>query len=716
MKTVKPYSFFCSQQLNKYVAAVASHTATIVMLFGFFCVVINAEATNYLVSDKSSLQSKMSAALPGDTITVANGTYNWGQIIFTNTKASSATAWIVLQAQTRNGVVFTGTTYLQFSGTRILIAGFKFTNGSSPVDVIQFRSSSTVFANYCRVTNITIDNYNSDSTGAYLNNGSDIDNKWVSLYGTHNRVDHCTFINKFNAGATVVVWYDNNNYPAKSTATYHTIDSNYFKGRGYLGSNGGESIRVGTSANSRTDGYNLVAYNLFEDEVEIDPEIISNKSNYNTYCYNTIRNCKGGITMRHGRYCSVYGNFFIVNNAAVTSSYGVRLIDKGHKVYNNYIEATNGNKNSLTSLRCPIILYNGLSSTNDTTDASKANGYFPADSCLVAFNTIVNAVGGAGIVLGFTDGGSNTYQPKGIIVANNLIKMSSGQAAYIDAVNTQLTYTAEGNIYNAISGLGLSSANGFNNTTLTFGARSNGILVSPTLVQDAAINTSNYASILNNIDAQQQARTAIFDVGASELDGTGTVVAFPLDSTLVGAGTPIVTLPVTVTMFNGFIANNAVTLQWQVQNEINFKTYEIEYGSDGINFSTVAAITATQQVNYQFTQALPNQPKLYYRLKLIDTDGTYSYSKVVAINNNHLLRASLYPNPANSFIIVKIDNASSNVIVAVINNLGQVLEKVQVNGSQISIATNQLASGLYHVQISQDGRSVNNLPFIINKF
>ena len=497
-------------------------------------------ATNYTVSTLATLQSRMNAALPGDTVIVTNGTYSWGAINITNNNGNANSAWIVMKAQNLNGVTFTGATSLSFYGRRILVTGFKFSNGSvGTSNVIQFRNLSNIAASYCRLSNITIDNYNSDSTGGVSGIGPNVDNKWVSIFGTNNRLDHCTFINKFNAGATVVVWFDNDNYPQQSTPTYHRIDSNYFNGRGYQGGNGGESIRIGTSSVSTSYGYNIVEYNLFEGMVQTEPEIISNKTCFNTYRFNTFKNCSGGLTLRHGRYCNVYGNFFIVDNAAVTKSYGIRIIDKGHRVFNNYIEGVNGNSGSLSSLRCPIILYNGQWSVNDTTNPAHSSGYWPADSSIVAFNTIVNCKGGAGITMAHTDNGTLPFQPLGMIVSNNIIKMSTGQGAYLDPLSTLATYSAEGNVYDAPSGLGLSSSIGFSNAAMTFGAKLNGVLTPPSLVQDAALNSINYA-LLNNQDAQGQTRSSQFDIGADEINGTGNILNYPLTPNLVGAGSPTI--------------------------------------------------------------------------------------------------------------------------------------------------------------------------------
>jgi len=671
-------------------------------------------ATNYTVSTKTDLQNKMTAALPGDTVVVVNGTYNWGQFGFNNTKGTSTSKWIVLKAETRNGVVFTGNTFFQFGGKKIMVTGFKFANGNAGLnDVIQFRSPGGTSAHYCRLNNVTIENYSSDSTGATAGLSSSIDNKWVSLYGTNNRVDHCTFIDKCNAGATVVVWYDNNTYPQLSTPTYHKIDSNYFNKRSFLGDNGGESMRIGVSTTSRTKGFNTIEYNLFENCSQTEPEIISNKSGFNTYRYNSFKNCDGGLTLRHGRYCSVYGNFFVVDNPAKTNSYGIRVIDKGHKIYNNYLEGILGNKNKLTSLRCPIILYNGLSATTDTTDPTKAAGYFPTDSVIVAFNTIVNCSGGAGIVLGFTDNGANIYQPLGVTIANNLIKMTTGQAAYNSTTNTQLTYVAEGNIYKAPNGLGLSSSTGFTTNTLTFGSRLNGILQPPTLVQDAATNTNNYATMLAGLDANGKTRTSVYDIGCTELNGTGTVVASPLDSTQVGAGTPLIVTPVHLISFTATQIKNEIQLNWRVENEINFSSYSIEKSINGIDFENIGNLIASNKSNYTFTAQSFNNVKLYFRLKLIDMDGSFSYSNIVVVKLSDKTEVNLYPNPAKGFVSVNINKITPNTYLVLNDFTGSLINKILLTKSVTNFSLSNLASGMYTAQLIENNQIIKTIPFIV---
>jgi poly(beta-D-mannuronate) lyase len=671
-------------------------------------------ATIYNVSTKTDLQNKMTAAIPGDTVVVVNGTYNWGQFGFNNTKGTATSNWIVLKAETRNGVVFTGNTFFQFGGKRIMVTGFKFANGNAGLDdVIQFRSPGGTSAHYCRLNNITIENYSSDSTGAAAGLSSSIDNKWVSLYGINNRIDHCTFIDKFNAGATVVVWFDNQVYPLKSTPTYHRIDSNYFNKRSFMGGNGGESMRIGTSQASRTYAFNTIEYNLFENLTQTEPEIISNKTGFNTIRYNTFKNCSGGITLRHGRYSTVYGNFFIISNPSVKYDYGIRVIDKGHKIYNNYLEGLNGNKNNLTSLRSPIILYNGFYSVNDTTDPNHSSVYWPADSCIVAFNTLVNCEGGAGIVLGFTDNGANIYQPLGVTIANNLIKMSTGQAAYNPPTNTQLTYLAQGNTYNAPNGVGLSSSTGFSNVTLNFGSRVNGILMPPSVVQDAAVNTSTYSNLLNGLDANGKTRSSIYDVGCTELNVTGSVVASLLDSTQVGAGKPIIVTPVHLISFTSTRIKNEIQLNWIVENEINFSRYEIEKSINGIDFEIIGNVTASNKSDYTFTLINSYSIKQYFRLKLIDKDGSFTYSNVVVLKLNDKTEASLYPNPAKGFVSINVNKITPNTYLVLNDFTGRIINKFLLTESITNFSISNLASGMYTIQLIENNQIIKTIPFII---
>lgn len=673
------------------------------LLISCFILIVNRSgyAAVYSVNTRADLQTRMSAALPGDTVMVLKNTYNWGTISFTNIAGNAAAAPIVLMAQTVGGVVFTGSTRIEFRGNNIQLAGFTFNNGNAGSNaVIRLGTSSSNVSNDCRITNITIDNYNS---------AVDVENEWIGIFGLRNRIDHCTFINKSNPRATVVVWYSPVSYPAEAVSTYHRIDSNYFKGRSYMGANGGETIRVGDSNSSRTNGFNVIEYNLFEDCKQAEPEIISNKSDFNVYRYNTFRNCDGGLTLRHGRYCQVYGNYFIRNSASTTAAYGVRVIDKGHKVFNNYFEGLNGNGGGTSQNRAVISLMNGLST--DSTDAAAASGYFPADSSVVAFNTIVDCKGGGAIVVGNTSGG--TYEPKGIVLANNLVKMNSGTALYSNPANTSTTFFSEGNIYQAPNGLGMTTT-GWQSQTLSFSAPSNGFVHPPSLVTDASVNTTSYVDLVNNKDVTARSRSAIFDVGCEELNGTGIIINKPLNPWEVGANSTGTTLPIELLSFTATANGKFVDVQWTSTNEDNLREYQLEYSEDANQFHTLAIVPAKHSPSTYTYRHSVRAKQLLYRIRQVDEDGKFIYSRVVKVNAM-IAGVLLSPNPASSFVSIS-HNDKKFTEMKMVDVYGRTVWRsmhVQPNSS-LRVSIQHLPAGLYYVQVYNSNSLISSSSFIKN--
>ena len=685
----------------------------------------SSSATTTKVNTLASLTAAFSNALPGDTIIVANGTYNWGEILLANTKGNAVSAWIIVRSETVSGVTFTGNTYIKFSGNRIRIDGFRFINGNAGTNpVIGFRSSTTALANYSRVSNITIDNYNT------LSPDTTVENEWIGIFGVRNRLDHCNFINKSNPRATVVIWYSTATFPEKSISTYHLIDSNYFLGRSYMGGNGGESIRVGVGNNSRTDGFNIIEYNLFENCIQKEPEIVSNKSFRNTYRYNTFRNCNGGLTLRMGRYCEVYGNFFIVTDPTKTDSYGIRVIDKGHRVTNNYFEGLLGGSGSLTNMRAPISIFNGSFASSDSLNPGVLNGeYFPADSAVIAYNTVVNCFSGAGIRLGYTNYGANTFQPRGVRLGNNIIKMSEGRVVDLNAANTSLTYLAEGNVYNAPGGLGISNATGFTANSLIFGARNNGILPPPASgVQDASANTAFYAAMLSGSDAQRQYRSSVYDIGCDELNGTGNVVVGPLDSTKVGVGKAGLIASQTITFpalpvksageadFDpGATASSGLVVTYASSNPA---VATIVNGKIRIVGSGLSIITASQSGNANYDSAVSVRQNFIVR-----TNYTYAPSKMTVLGGSGCVCTSgtLATNDASYYTVASTTKSTRKTDwygSVVIGQPASTVNKITINydGKNSSAKTQVLY--LYNWVSSSwtqiDSRSVSTSDVTIN--
>lgn len=353
----------------------------------------------YVVTSAAEIQDAMATAQPGDTLLMTlNG--NWVDADIKFRGFGTAAAPITLKSESSTEpVVLSGASRLRMSGSYLVASGLKFHDGAltkSGDQVIQFRTSSSELADHCRLTNTAIVNYNpSDSAFDY---------RWVGLYGTHNRVDHCYFSGKNNQGPLLIVWRRSD-----GTADHHTVVRNYFGNfASGISSNGLETIRIGVSATSLSDSSSVVSNNLFE-RCNGEAEIISVKSGDNVLKGNTFDSCEGSLTLRHGRGNTVDGNFFLGKGARLTG--GVRIIDSDHTVINNYFEGLRGMKE-----RAAVSFTNGLVD-------SPLNGYHVAKRATVAFNTFYDCKEA------FRLGAKSSNNPVAVedcVVANNAVFTDKG--------------------------------------------------------------------------------------------------------------------------------------------------------------------------------------------------------------------------------------------------------------------------------------------------
>lgn len=294
--------------------------------FVFFVFLFSAK-DGFSQTNITGAVNTLKTAKPGDTIVVANGTYKDIEISFIG-KGDSAKP-IVIKAQTPGSVIISGQSSLRLAGIGLEVNGFYFTNGYAPKGAaIEFRSGSEV-ANYCRITACAIDNYNPPSR--------ETENSWVLMYGRNNRFDHNSIVGKLNAGVTFAVILDEE----RNIENHHLIDHNYFGERPNLGSNGGETIRVGTSQSSLLSSRTRIENNLFE-HCDGEVEVVSIKSCDNVIRRNMFYESAGVLALRHGNRNLVENNVFLGNNKPNTG--GIRVINEGHIIRNNHLEGLAGDR------------------------------------------------------------------------------------------------------------------------------------------------------------------------------------------------------------------------------------------------------------------------------------------------------------------------------------------------------------------------------------
>lgn len=300
---------------------------------------------------------------PGDKVVLANGEWSNVELVFRGDGLPDRP--IELTAQEPGKVIITGQSNLGISGSYLIVSGLVFKDGYTPTtEVIAFRTSKEDLANHVRVTNTVIDDFSNPERFA-----SDI---WVSIYGKNNRFDHNSLLNKGNAGVTLAVRMNTE----ASRENGHIIEYNYFGPRQILGSNGGETLRIGTSHFSREYSNTIVRNNYF-DRTNGEHEIISNKACGNEFRDNVFFESQGTLTMRHGHYTLVEGNYFLGNRKPNTG--GIRIINENQTVRNNYLYGLTGHR-----FRGALVIMNGVPN-------GPINRYDPVIDSLMNNNIVVDS-------------------------------------------------------------------------------------------------------------------------------------------------------------------------------------------------------------------------------------------------------------------------------------------------------------------------------------
>jgi Big-like domain-containing protein/type IX secretion system substrate protein/endonuclease/exonuclease/phosphatase family protein len=115
-------------------------------------------------------------------------------------------------------------------------------------------------------------------------------------------------------------------------------------------------------------------------------------------------------------------------------------------------------------------------------------------------------------------------------------------------------------------------------------------------------------------------------------------------------------LPVSLVNFSAIKVLNSVKLYWTTAQEINSRNFVVEKSVDGIHFENIGSITAAGNSStvhqYELVDGKPVNGINYYRLKSIDNDNKFTYSKVITITFTKNILIKLFPNPARELVQV----------------------------------------------------------------
>jgi hypothetical protein len=181
-------------------------------------------------------------------------------------------------------------------------------------------------------------------------------------------------------------------------------------------------------------------------------------------------------------------------------------------------------------------------------------------------------------------------------------------------------------------------------------------------------------------------------------------------------------LPVEWLYFNVENQGNANRLLWATASEENAQSFEVERSLDGVNFEKIGAKAAagnsTVTNYYDFMDNNPQNGLNYYRIKLINTDGTEEFTEIKVIENTFAVDFSVYPNPSSDIIhFNSTTDKVEDIKVEILDILGRVVKteihKSVIGKNNVPLRIAELQSGSYSLRATfLQSNKTNSAKFV----
>lgn len=169
-------------------------------------------------------------------------------------------------------------------------------------------------------------------------------------------------------------------------------------------------------------------------------------------------------------------------------------------------------------------------------------------------------------------------------------------------------------------------------------------------------------------------------------------------------GRYVSTVSVVTQAFTGKIAGEVNQLAWQVSKEKNVDRYEIERSRDEKHFQKIGVVSARDKSAYNYDDVNGAQGDYFYRLRIMDKSGRYSYSTIVSLKRSENLQVKVYENPFSDAIHLQIQSSkTSNAELRLFASNGKLITrqpiKLSAGPSYHTIdGLGYLATGIYYLE------------------
>ncbi|MEO6686429.1 MAG: T9SS type A sorting domain-containing protein [Dyadobacter sp.] len=222
------------------------------------------------------------------------------------------------------------------------------------------------------------------------------------------------------------------------------------------------------------------------------------------------------------------------------------------------------------------------------------------------------------------------------------------------------------------------------------------------------VNLTSAANATGNIEGSTITGT---------IPATGTISALAIGS--IAAPLPVTLISFTAQKKTAGSEAASSLLYWTTSSETNSDHFDIERSLTGKNWNKIGNVAANgesvKQVNYSFIDNQPESGENLYRLRMVDNDGTFAYSRIQSLTfdgvNSDL---SVYPNPSADKLFIRDYSTVKDVSVSDLNGI-TVYKSASVKSGTGFIELATLSQGMYIVKITRDNGTLSTHKIVVNK-
>lgn len=490
----------------------------------------------------------------------------------------------------------------------------------------------------------------------------------------------------------------------------------------------GFSQSIGSPSASQT--YTVSASNLTADLVITPPasfEVSSNNTNWFTNSSPLIITPASGVVSTTTIYVRL--------NAPAAGSYSGNIVNAsaGASTVNVAVTGTAINPptiNSTVLQQWPLVVDNtddvAVRSANVTASTPTFSKLYVSNGTTLpavtaysatrgqAFGATVNGDGSWGTAAGGPGGNLNRtfYEQFTVTATGAAIRIDSlilTSAFYNTSSNTKLGivysktgFNTDDSTTNIISGIDQA------------GASVTGTFATPiALANQTAGPTNSYRLTLGGMGGDTLYAGETITIRMYFSCGSTSTGRYAMLKNVIVKGEALTMLPVSLLSFDGTYNGENIKLTWRTANEVDIDKYIVEKSNDGRQFNAIGTVTANNSTSYDLVDFSLFAGANYYRLKLMEKNAGYKFSKTILINTKPAAGITVYPNPVKDRVIVVHEKAGRQAIIDIYAVTGNKILSVPVKTSavQSSINVSNMVNGVY-LMVYTDGSSRTTSTFI----